>query len=116
LKVFAAQLGYLHAPRKDRPTRAEENGIQLPELTAGQYLVDAMLMLGPIRSTGMGPRPTDWPEIEAFARLTGRISEPWEAETLHAMCLEYVAEYQCGDQLLRRPPMDARRMKEEQSD
>jgi hypothetical protein len=32
------------------------------------------------------------------------------------MCLEYVAEYQCGDQLLRRPPMDARRMKEEQSD
>jgi hypothetical protein len=106
-------LGYLHAPRKDRPTRAEENGVQLPDLAAGRYLVDAMMTLGPIRSTGMGQRPTDWPEIEAFARLTGRIAEPWEAEVLHAMCEAYAVEYAAGDQLLRLPPAEAHKMKKD---
>lgn len=77
----------------------------LPELDEGAYLVEAMMKLGPIRSDGMGPRSADWPEIEAFARATGRISEPWECETLFDMCQGYTQEVERGKNPLSIAPV-----------
>nr|RDS94831.1 hypothetical protein DWF04_15395 [Cereibacter sphaeroides f. sp. denitrificans] len=65
-----------------------------------------MLRLRPIRSDGMGERPVDWPEIEAFARLTGRITEQWEAEALFDMCQGYCAAWQAGSDPLAMAPVE----------
>ena len=78
----------------------------LPDLEAGHYLVEAMFRLGPTRSDGMGERPSDWPEIDAFARMTGRIGEPWEAETLFDMCGSYTRARQEGENPLAIPPVE----------
>lgn len=78
----------------------------LPDIDFGRYLIDAFHALGPVRSTGMDERSTDWPEIDAFMRCTGRISEPWEAETLRDMCVGYLAARHAGDHPLARPPVD----------
>lgn len=80
--------------------------LDLPELDAGEYLVDAMFRLSPARQTGMGEVPSGWPEIDAFARQTGRISEPWEAETLFAMCRAYTTERAAGADPTEVAPVD----------
>lgn len=64
------------------------------------------MRLGPIKSDGMGPRSADWLEIDAFARLTGQIEEPWEAEALHAMCAAYLEEIKGGEDPLRAAPVE----------
>ncbi|WP_406870096.1 hypothetical protein ABEB22_08790 [Thioclava sp. 'Guangxiensis'] len=69
----------------------------LPELDAGRYLVEAMIRLDPVRSTGLDLRATDWPEISAFMQATGRITEGWEAELLFEMCAGYFAARQAGE-------------------
>ncbi|MBL8560900.1 MAG: hypothetical protein JNN06_01350 [Gemmobacter sp.] len=74
-------------------------------LDGGEYLVEAMLRLGPMRQTGIGLRPADWTEIDAFVRLTQRVSEPWEAEALFEMCAGYCAAYEAGEDLLAEAPM-----------
>lgn len=86
--------------------RASGAALGLPELGALQYLVDALLRLGPIRSDGMGPRPADWPEIDAFARQTGRVTEPWEAEAIFDMCHGYLDGLEAGKDPLGIAPAD----------
>lgn len=80
--------------------------LDLPELGGLRYLVEAMMRLGPVKSDGMGTRPADWPEIDAFARVTGRISDPWEAEALHAMCAGYLDELRAGADPLSVAPSE----------
>lgn len=80
--------------------------LRLPVLDAGQYLVEAMQLLGPIRSGLAEARATDWPEIEPFARATERLSEPWEIETLAAMCAGYCAALKAGEDPLAIAPVD----------
>lgn len=115
LILYARQLGHLHARPKGaddrvldaRITVLQRRGlpVPLPALDGGEYLVEAMLRLGPMRQTGFGLRPADWAEIDAFARLTGRVTEPWEAEVLFEMCAGYCAEYEAGEDLAADPPM-----------
>jgi len=50
--------------------------------------------------------PLSWLEIEAFGRATGRISTPWEHETLADMSRAYVAGLSEGRDLLGIMPMD----------
>lgn len=78
----------------------------VPQLDGGAYLLDAMFRLRPTRSNGMAERATDWDQIEAFARVTGRISEPWEAEVLFDMCQGYLAARQAGEDPLAVAPVD----------
>jgi hypothetical protein len=78
----------------------------LPQIGAGEYLIEAMFKMRPIRSSGFGNVPADWPVIDAFARSTGRISEPWEFETLFAMCEAYAQGLEAGIDPLAIPPVD----------
>jgi hypothetical protein len=78
----------------------------LPDLEAGQYLVDAMFKLRPTRSSAAGMVPTDWPEIAAFAAVTQRIDEPWECEALFDMCQAYYEELHTGEKPLAIPPVE----------
>lgn len=91
-----------------RLTFAQRRGrdLRLPVLDAGQYLVEAMQILGPLRPGLAEARATDWPEIAAFAGATERLSEPWEIETLAAMCAGYCAALKAGEDPLAIAPVD----------
>ena len=93
--------------KKSRLEMAQEDGqpVELPDVVAFDHLPEAMMRLGPVKSTGMGERPADWPEIDAFARATGRIGSAWEAETLFDMCRVYMSERQDGGDPFRVAPV-----------
>lgn len=78
----------------------------LPRIEAGEYLLEAMFRLGPMRNSGMAATAPDWAEIQAFARLTGRISEPWEAEALFDMCQGYNEAREAGENPLAISPAE----------
>lgn len=78
----------------------------LPELDEGEYLIEAFFRLGPTRNNGMSVTPTDWSEIKSFADLTGRISEPWEAEVLFDMCRGYHEARLAGEDPLAMSPVE----------
>jgi len=49
--------------------------------------------------------PLQWSEIEAYGRITGEIAEPWEAQTVRLMSVEYLSGKALTDGLAR-PPYD----------
>ena len=72
--------------------------VEMVELEAGDYLLSAMIDLGPVRDAGMGGRrATDWPEILTYADATGRISRGVEAEIMRAMCVRYLSGMVLGE-------------------
>lgn len=81
--------------------------VPLPEVDAGRYLLSALIKMGPVRPMPMGGwRAADWPEIYAFARSTGRIAEPWEADALYDMAQAYVVGLSEGENPLSIAPID----------
>lgn len=86
--------------------RRLDEPVDAPELGVERYLLEAMFRLGPIRATGLGPESPTWSEIDAFARRTRRISEPWEAEALYDMCAGYVSAFVAGENPLEMSPME----------
>lgn len=78
----------------------------LPELVAGEYIVEAMMTLGPTRSNGMAEVATDWDIILPFVSATGRLSEAWEIETLADMCRLYAVGKGEGENALSIPPVE----------
>ena len=78
----------------------------LPDIDEGRYIIEAMNRLGPTRAAGMGEGPTDWDIIWPWAQATGRLSEPWEMETLADMCAGYHRARIEGEDPLSIPPVD----------
>ena len=84
----------------------EHEPLGLPILDAGDYLIEAMFKMGPTVSTGLDVAPADWVVIEAFARATDRISEPWEFDALFDMCAAYHQGLQAGADPFAMPPVE----------
>lgn len=78
----------------------------MPDNAAGQYLVDAMMRMGPSRAAMEGERAADWPEIDAFSRCTGALLDGWEMETVWRMAQEYTMERRNGKDPLCIPPVE----------
>ena len=76
------------------------------EISAGEYLLDVMQQLGPIRSTGMGLAAPDWQEITAFASAFKLHMEPWEYRLIRKMCGAYLREFNAGKEPLSMPPIE----------
>ena len=74
------------------------------EVTDGYEVVEAISTV----PTGAMDRPTDWPEIIAFAHATGRVRETWELEALADMCRAYHRELTSGADPFRIAPIDRR--------
>lgn len=53
-----------------------------------------------------GWTPLPYVEMRAYGEATGRLSTPWEYETLRAMSEAYVAGLVEGRDLLSIPPME----------
>lgn len=75
----------------------------LPDITRGRYIRDAFLSLG-MANNG----PLQWSEIDAFARLTQEIGEPWEAHLVRAMSIEYLGWLENGKDPFAIPPYELR--------
>lgn len=53
-----------------------------------------------------GRRPLSWADVDAYARLTGAISEPWEARWLYRASAAYCEELGRGKNPLCIAPVD----------
>ena len=83
----------------------------MPPLKAGSYLIDELFTIGAYRSGAMGGFiALSWQEVDAFARLTNRISEGWEAELLVKMSREYVKGLQIGLEPMGIAPFNGGRL------
>lgn len=80
--------------------------LPLVELDGGDYLLDLMQQLGPIRSTGMGLTTPDWQELAAFAGASRLALAPWESRLIKGMCAAYLREYNAGKEPLSMPPIE----------
>lgn len=78
----------------------------MPNIEAGEYLLDTLKELGPIRSNGMGLITPDWQELVAFASANGLRLQPWEFQTLKKMAAAYLAGFNSGKEPLSIPPME----------
>lgn len=74
-----------------------EAAMNIPDVEPGEYLLQAMFVLGPTRATGMGEAATDYPVIESFARSTGRLEDGWDIETMQMMCAAFCSARQAGE-------------------
>lgn len=73
----------------------------------GSYLIDAMMVMGPVRETGAGAtRQADWAEILPFMQVTRRISEPWEGEALFRLCGAYLRGNETGEDPFGIAPLE----------
>lgn len=80
--------------------------LPLVEIDAGQYLIDIVHQLGPVRSNGMGLSVPDWSEIVAFSTANGLHLAPWEYRLIRSMCKAYLSGFNSGKEALSIPPME----------
>lgn len=78
----------------------------LPRVEAGEYLLNAFFEVGPTMQGGMGEAPLHWQEVDAYARQTQAISEPWEARALVQMSRAYLDGQVVGTQPLGKMPVE----------
>ncbi|WCK26654.1 phage tail assembly chaperone [Agrobacterium pusense] len=78
----------------------------MPDLEAGEYLLDALKELGPIRSNGMGLGAPDWQELVAFASANDLALQPWEFRLIRKMAAAYLSGFNSGEEPLSIPPME----------
>lgn len=53
-----------------------------------------------------GEVPLSWAEVDAYARNSPEITEPWEAQALVQMSQEYLAEKRKGADVFTVAPME----------
>ena len=119
--MAAAQLGFLHSTISPKNSQGEEQPAEknrladyldndldppLVEIIAGQHIWQAFVALGIYKHGGMGPLPLEWIDIWAYSQATGRVTEPWELETLHEMSGAYLANLERGKDPFARSPVD----------
>lgn len=97
-------LAWLHAtPEGDKLSRfhrlrndSEFNPLlRMPEFddeSMAGYIIGLLQEAGLMSSTGMGPFPLSWQELEAWVRTTGRTLSVWEKLTVKGLSEEYVSE------------------------
>lgn len=76
----------------------------VPDVDVGQYLIDAMFRIGPVRSNGMAELPTDWDLILPWCHARG-FEQP-EQDLIFDMCQAYAAEKAAGVNHLAIAPVD----------
>lgn len=79
----------------------------LPELIGGEYLLEAFLELGLCEPHPMGGEmPLSWLTLDAYARVSKSITEPWEYRTLRQMSVKFINAKQEGASIFAVAPID----------
>lgn len=71
---------------------------------AAGYLIGLLQEAGLMSSTGMGPVPISWQEIEAWMRTTQTDLTVWERLMVKTLSEEYVSELLCATAKDRSAP------------
>lgn len=81
------------APQLSRLAQMEKDGVepQMPPIAA-PHLITRLIELGITETTGMGPAPLSWREIEAWQRGTNVRLAPWEARLIRKLSVVYLSE------------------------
>lgn len=88
----AAQWGWLHSkPKGYKNTRlalyGKPRGIE--KGIDGEYLLDALFIVGPTDWRGGEESPITWSELLAYGMATGSVTEAWEYEAVMSMSRAY---------------------------
>lgn len=79
----------------------------MPELSDYESaILSAFSEAGPTMPGAMGDVPLSWLEVDAYARQTSAISDPWEARALVYMSGAYLEGRAHGANPLAIPPME----------
>lgn len=71
------------------------------------HVIDRLIEIGLTEAPGLGAGPLTWMQIEAWARLTGIMLEPWEARLIRRLSGDYLAESRKAEDLNCPPPWRA---------
>ncbi|GAA6162568.1 hypothetical protein NBRC116590_02720 [Pelagimonas sp. KU-00592-HH] len=109
----ARHLGFLHGKPKEWPKNrwdkcVSETGFppRLPPIEAGEHVYNAFLELEKVASNGFGLMPISWTEIDAYARLTGEIRTPLEAQLVRNMSKAYIEGLEHAKNEFAREPWE----------
>ncbi|NKX40348.1 hypothetical protein HGG71_02570 [Rhodobacteraceae bacterium R_SAG2] len=79
----------------------------MPDLSGYQEMLwRAFLEVGPTLPGAMGEVPVSWVEVDAYARHSPEITEPWEVQALVQMSQQYLAEKVKGADVFTVPPIE----------
>lgn len=56
------------------------------------HITDWFMEIGPTFSTGMGERPIEWPDMDAWCNRVGIDLDPWEARTIRRLSKAYARQ------------------------
>jgi len=77
----------------------------LPDLDAGEYLVQALFEVGPVEYHATGEAiPVTWQTIAAYKYTAESDLEPWECRVIIAMSRAYQEGKAAGDDIFCKPP------------
>lgn len=79
----------------------------LPPLEWGEYLINFLWEFGPGMPTGSGSGPVTFSEMDAWQRVCGIDLQPWEAQLLRRLSIEYCNESCLATKPNRPPPFGA---------
>lgn len=79
----------------------------MPEIDAGQYLLDWLFEIGPTTPMGMSSAPIAWGEIHDWQQQQGVDLKPWESRLLRKLSCEYLSESHEARDPNRPPPYGA---------
>lgn len=109
--LYARQAGFLHATPKDQPVNRYEGWRQagvtdfgLPELDPGEYMIDLLFEIGPIRQSGEVVAPTDWDIIAPFSQMAELDTD--DTFLLAKMCRGYHEFLMAGVNQLAKEPAE----------
>jgi len=99
--MYIRQLAWLSViPQGKSQTRMEtmqqldeDADLNLPEVHATAYLIDALNEIGQARMTGDRMTSIDWQEIESWKRATDSSMRPWELRAIKSLSEAYVSQY-----------------------
>lgn len=114
--MYVRHLAWLHAtPEGSKETRltsfkkvdASHHLLELPDIEtdhAAGYMISLLHESGLMSSSGMGPIPLSWLEIESWLRCTERELPLWERKTIKLLSEEYTSELVQAKDKGRPPP------------
>lgn len=80
--------------------------VQMPSNPA-PHIVSRLIEIGITETSGMGPAPLGWGEIDSWQRCTKVRLAPWEARIIRKLSIAYIAESRRAESENCPPPWHA---------
>lgn len=78
----------------------------IPDVSGHEYMIAAFHECGVTKPGAMGDVPLEWPDVLAYAQVSGAMLAGDDAVTLYQMCRAYWGERQAAQDALRIAPTE----------